>query len=189
MTHPTCLVLLNPGAEEIETMAVADILVRAGVSVTIAATAGGAIRGSRELPLAADTTLPEVADDPFDCIYLPGGMGSADHACNDLAVQNIIAKQLAGSGILAIICASPKALLPKGLGKGRTVTCYPALRDLVEPEVGKWLDQPVVWDGNLVTSQGPGTAMELGFHLAARLCGVEVAQQVAKDMLLTWAPA
>lgn len=186
---PTCLVILNPGAEEIETMAVADILVRAGVTVTVAASAENPLRGSRGLPMAADCDLASVANQAFDAVYLPGGMGSAEFARDSTAVQDVIERQLNGPGIMAIICASPMALLPRGLGAGRRITCYPALRDQIAPQVGEWVDQKVVWDGNLVTSQGPGTAIDLGLELAARLTTPDTATEVAAAMLVNGSAA
>lgn len=186
---PNCLVILNPGAEEIETLSVADILCRAGVEVTIAASAEHTVAGSRGLPLSASTSLSEASKHPWDAIYLPGGFGSAEYARDNAAVQEVIETQLASGRIMAIICASPMALIPRGLGKGKRITCYPALRETLEPEVGEWVDEPVVWDGNLVTSQGPGTAMALGFSLAAHLTDAATAEQVAKDMLISWSAA
>lgn len=186
---PNCLVILNPGAEEIETLTVADILCRAGVAVTIAASADQTVAGSRGLPLSASTSLAEASQQEWDAIYLPGGFGSAEYARDTDAVQDVIEGQLNSGRIMAIICASPLALIPRGLGKGKRITCYPALRETLEPEVKAWVDQAVVWDGNLVTSQGPGTAMALGFALAAKLIDPGTAQQVASDMLVQWTPA
>lgn len=186
---PNCLVILNPGAEEIETLTVADILCRAGIEVTIAASAETTVAGSRGLPLSASTNLAEAAAQPWDVIYLPGGSGSAEYARDTAAVQDLIQEQLASGRIMAIICASAMALIPRGLGKDKRITCYPALRETLEPEVAAWIDEPVVWDGNLVTSQGPGTAMALGLSLAAKLTDATTAEQVAKDMLVTWIAA
>jgi DJ-1 family protein len=180
------LVVLAPGAEEIEAITVADVLVRAGQHVTIASTADTlVVNGSRDLPLAAHTTLDAVLREgrTFDLVYLPGGNGSAAVCREDERVQKLAAEQLAAGRRLGIICASVTALLPRGLGKGRTVTSYPGVRAQVEPHVAAWVDQPVVIDGNLVTSQGPGTALALGLTLARQLAGVEAATIVANAML------
>jgi protein DJ-1 len=184
----TVLVVLAPGAEEIETMAVGDILVRAGQQVTVASTVAGlTVTGSRGLPLAAHTTLDAVlhaeGPDP-DLVYLPGGMGSALVCREDPRIQNLIGHRLAAQQRLAIICASVTALVPHGHGRGRRVTSYPGVRAQVEPHVGAWLDQAVVEDGCLVTSQGPGTAIALGLTLARLLAGAATAATVAAAMLV-----
>jgi DJ-1 family protein len=182
----TCLVVLAPGAEEIETLAVADILVRAGAEVRVAATGSElVVAGSRGLPLAAHATLASVAAQQWDLVYMPGGKGSAAICCADERVQDLISAQLAGGRLLATICASVTALVPRRLAARAAVTSYPGVRAEVEPYVAAWLDQAVVEDGALVTSQGPGTAIALGLTLARRLAGPDVAASVAAAMLVS----
>ncbi len=178
------LVALAPGAEEIETLAVADTLVRAGCTVSVAAAAPTlSLRGSRDLPLAADALLSELADESFDCLFCPGGMGSAEHCRDDPLIQDLLQRQLAGPGLLALICACPIALLPRDLCAGRRLTSYPALRDHFTDRA-QWIDAPVVVDGNLITSQGPGTAIQLGLELARQLVDESTADAVATAMLV-----
>jgi putative intracellular protease/amidase len=181
------LVVLAPGAEEMEALSVPDVLVRAGCAVTVAGTAPGThpaiCAGSRGLPLASQVGLDAVLERAFDLVYLPGGMGSARTCRDDARIQGLIARRLHAGLDLAIICASPIALLPAGLARGRRLTCFPALRGELEAGGAHWLDQPVVTDGCLITSQGAGTALALGLALAARLCGRERAAAVAAEML------
>jgi DJ-1 family protein len=178
------LIVLAPGAEEIEAITVADVLVRANQEVLIASTTDiPVVRGSRGIALTAHTLLSTVLDRTFDLIYLPGGYGSAEICRDDVRVQNVIQSQLSAGRPLAVICASAIALVPRGLARTLSLTCYPGVRAQVEPHVGRWLDQAVVVDGNLHTSQGPGTAMAFAVHLARLLAGSEIALKVAKDMI------
>ena len=110
-------------------MTVADVLVRGGAQVTLAAaaTADLSLRGSRGIPLAADVLLSSVQDDAFDLVYTPGGMGCAEACRDDPLVQRLLADRLAGSGDVAMICASPIALLPNQLCQGRRLTSYPTI--------------------------------------------------------------
>lgn len=180
------LVILNPGAEEIETVTIGDVLVRAGQEVLVAAsTPHTVVAGSRGLPLAAHTTLDQVRDQAFDVVYLPGGMGSATTHRDDGRIQDLIQAQLAADRVLAVICAAPIALVPRKLCAGRRLTSYPGVRAQVEPHAQAWVDSPVVESGNLVTSQGAGTALALGLHLATMLAGSEVARKVATEMLVS----
>ncbi len=179
------LVVLAPGAEEIETVTIADMLVRAGAQVTVAATTTElVVTGSRGIPLAAHTTLDAVADQTFDVVYLPGGMGSAKTHRDDARVQALAAAQLASSRLLAIICAAPICLVPQKLCTGRKLTSYPGVRDQIEPHCAAWVDKAVIIDGNLLTSQGPGTAVALGLALIRLTAGADVATKVATDMLV-----
>jgi 4-methyl-5(b-hydroxyethyl)-thiazole monophosphate biosynthesis len=179
------LVVVAPGAEEIETMAVADVLVRAGQQVTLASTAAElVVIGSRGLPLAAHCRLDEALGRAFSVVYLPGGMGSATTCRDDPRIQALMARQLAGQRTLAVICASVISLLPQGLARRSQVTSFPGVRAQVEPHVRLWQDSAVVEDGDLVTSQGPGTAIALGLVLARRLTSPAVAATVAAAMLV-----
>jgi 4-methyl-5(b-hydroxyethyl)-thiazole monophosphate biosynthesis len=182
----TILVVLAPGAEEIEAVTVPDVLVRAGQQVTVASTADvPLVKGSRGIPLGAHTLLDQVRSQLFDVVYLPGGGGSAAVHRDDARIQDLAQAQLAAGRLLAVICAAPIALVPRGLCRGRRLTSYPGVRAQVEPHCAAWLDQRVVVDGNLITSQGPGTSLALGLELARMTAGADVASKVAGDMLAT----
>lgn len=182
----TILVVLAPGAEEIETVTVPDVLVRAGQQVVIASTTEAPfVIGSRGIPLGAHTLLSLVRHQTFDLIYLPGGGGAAAIHRDDPRIQDLAATQLTAGRLLAVICAAPIALVPRGLCQGRRLTSFPGVRAQVEPHCAMWLNQPVVVDGNLITSQGAGTALALGLELARLMAGADVASKVAQDMLAT----
>lgn len=181
---PECLVVVAPGAEEIETLAVADILVRAGLQVTMASTVADLVLpGSRGLPLATHATLDQIRGRTFDLLYLPGGLRSAATCRDDPRIQDLMQAQLEAGRTLAVICASVTALVPRRLAAHAVVTSFPGVRGDVEPHVRSWRDAAVVEDGHLITSQGPGTAIALGLTLARRLAGADTAQAVAKAML------
>jgi 4-methyl-5(b-hydroxyethyl)-thiazole monophosphate biosynthesis len=178
------LVVLAPGAEEIEAITIPDLLVRAKQRVVVASTATvPVVTGSRGLPLAAHCLLDQVLHRDFDLIYLPGGMGSATVCRDDGRIQDLAERQLAANRYLAVICAAPIALVPRKLCAGRDVTSYPGVRAQVEPHARAWIDRPVVTDGPLITSQAAGTALALGLHLARLLAGEAVSAQIAADIL------
>jgi protein DJ-1 len=177
---PSALIVLAPGAEEIEFTTVADLLVRAGVTVTIASAGETTlVRGSRGVPLGAHTLLDLVRGQEFDLVYLPGGAGSAAACRDDVRIQDLAQAQLASGRLLAAICAAPTALVPRRLCAGRRLTSFPGARAQVEPHCAAWLDQPVVEDGNLITSQAAGTTMTFALVLVRRLCGAAAATTVA----------
>ena len=78
--------------------------------------------------------------------------------------------------------------MPQGLAQGKRSHLLPRAQRNAPTGGAEWLDQRVVADGNLITSQGPGTAMDLGLYLAARLTDDETAQKVADAMLVSWTP-
>lgn len=177
------LVIVADGAEEIETMAVADVLVRAGHNVTMAAGEKLQVTGSRGLPMAASVTLRSLAERAFDLVYIPGGIRQAEFCRDNSLVQERIAAQLSRSDAwLAIICAAPIALLPQGLARGRRLTSHPAKQKEMAAQA-TWTGQRIERDGNLITSQGPGTAIELGLYLVRLLGSQEQADEIADAML------
>lgn len=178
------LVVLAPGAEEIETVTVADVLVRAGCTVTVAHVDAAVVDGSRGIRLGGHAPLHAVAAERYDLVFLPGGKGSAEYCRDDARVQDLIAAQLASGRPLAVICAAALALVPRGLAQGRRITSYPGVRAAVADACAEWVDAPVVRDGNLITSQGPGTALALALTLARDLRGADVAEEVAAAMLV-----
>lgn len=184
----TALIVLAAGCEETETMSVADVLVRAGIEVTVAGAQALRFPGSRSLPMAADLLLDEVLDEAltgaYELVFLPGGMPQAEACRDDERIQRLIASQLAGPQVLALICACPIALIPGGHARGRRLTSFPGVRDRLTAAGADWQDAAVVVDGNLHTSQGPGTALAFGLHLAAHLVNEDVAHTIAEQMLI-----
>jgi protein deglycase len=104
-------------------------------------------------------------------IALPGGIPGAEHLRDCALLIEMLRAQRDAGRLYGAICASPAvALLPHGLLAGRRATCFPNyLTDLDEAEAVEASEARVVADGNLVTSRGPGTAIEFALALIARL--------------------
>ena len=168
---PRVLVPLAPGFEELEAVTVVDLLRRAGVEVVTAGLADGPVRASRGVVVVPDTTLDRVADDDFDMIVLPGGLPGADHLNADPRIHRILRRTTAAGGYAAAICAAPKVLADAGLLDGRKATGYPGVLDRLNLPRTELLQRAVVTDGRIVTSRGPGTAMDFALELIERLLG------------------
>jgi 4-methyl-5(b-hydroxyethyl)-thiazole monophosphate biosynthesis len=167
----TVLVPLAQGCEELEAVTIIDLLRRAGIEVVTAGLDDQPIRASRGVKLIPDTTLDEVLDHDFDMMVLPGGLAGAEHLQNDQRVQDLLTK-MAGSGkYTAAICAAPKVLAKTGILAGKRATSYPGLLEQLELSDVTLLDTPVVKDGSVITSRGPGTAMDFALELIETLAG------------------
>lgn len=165
------LVPLAEGFEELEAVTIIDLLRRAGVEVVTAGLAEGYVTGSRATTLLPDTTLEAVQDQEFDMVVLPGGLPGADHLNADLRVHGILKRLAAGGKYTAAICAGPKVLAASGLLAGRRATGFPGvLEALAVPDI-RLSEEPVVRDGTVVTSRGPGTAMDFALELVELLAG------------------
>ena len=177
------LVVLAPGAEEMETVIPVDVLRRAGIRTILAGLEGGGpVTCSRGVVLTPDESLEEALEKaPFDVVALPGGAGGAEALAASPRVRELLAAQDREGRLVAAICAGPKALEAAGVIRGRAFTCHPAVREELQG-AGGWISRPVVRDGNLITSQGPGTAFAWALTLVEALLGREAAEKVAGPM-------
>lgn len=171
------LIPLADGCEEIEAVTAIDILRRAGVEVIMAALSAKQVKCSRGTVILADVMLYDVLNEPFDMIVLPGGMPGAEHLKNDQRIISLLQKMAAENKYVAAICAAPMALQAADLLNNRTATSFPGVLDKL-PGSHRYSTQPVVVDGNIVTSRGPGTAMDFALMLVELLCGCEHRKQV-----------
>ncbi|MBI1423896.1 MAG: DJ-1 family protein [Gammaproteobacteria bacterium] len=182
MANPTVLVPLAPGCEELEAVTIIDLLRRAGVDVVTAGLDAGPVKASRGTVLLPDTTLDQVLGKDFDMIVLPGGQPGSDHLRDDPRIQ-LKLKQLAGADkYVAAICAAPRALAQAGLLDGRRVTSFPGSLEGGPAENVDFVNEPVVIDGKIVTSRGPGTAMDFALSLIELLLGREMRDKVEKPL-------
>lgn len=180
---PRILVPVADGNEEIEVVTIVDTLRRAACDVTVASVTGQRrIVCSRSVVLEADTLLSGLADAGWHAIVLPGGMPGAEHLRDCARLIDLLTAHDTGGGLLAAICAAPAVVLHHhGLLRGRHATCHPSFLDRLDPSSRR--DQRVVCDGNLITSQGPGTALEFALALVEALCGADARRRVADPML------
>lgn len=175
---PSVLVPLAPGFEDLEATTIVDILRRAGVEVITAGLAPGLVQGSRGMRVQPDANLDDVMQREFDMIALPGGMPGSEHLKNDPRVQALLKRMAAAGRYTAAICAAPMALAAAGLLNGRRATSYPGVVDGMDLPGTIYLTQPVVVDGKVVTSRGPGTAMDFALALVELLMGRAVRDQM-----------
>ncbi|KFC83366.1 protein deglycase YajL [Buttiauxella agrestis] len=182
------LVCLAPGTEETEAVTTIDLLVRAGISVTTASVASDGnltIVCSRGVKLLADAPLVEVADGEFDIIVLPGGLKGAEcFRDSPLLVETVRQFHLSGRIVAAICAAAGTVLVPHELFPIANMTGYPGLKETI-PEA-QWQDKRIVWDPrvNLLTSQGPGTAIDFALKIIDLLVSREKAHEVSQQLVM-----
>jgi len=177
---PKVLVPVANGSESLETVAIVNVLRRAGIAVTIASIEHDlTITGTREVKLTADAHLDDVVSQDWDAIVLPGGGPGAEALSKSKTLVERLRKQRDGRKLYAAICAAPALVLGRhGLLEGKRATGYPGIEG-----IPRRVEEPVVVDGHCVTSQGPATAIEFGLKLVELLAGAEKSKQVAETML------
>jgi 4-methyl-5(b-hydroxyethyl)-thiazole monophosphate biosynthesis len=177
------LVPLAEGFEEIEAVAIVDVLRRAEVEVVVAGLSGKRVLGAHGIALEADALLAEVDATTFDMLVLPGGMPGTTNLMADARVLAAVRELHARGRTTAAVCAAPRVLAAAGVLAGREVTSHPSVRGMLAPaEVRS--GPRVVRSGTIVTSQGPGTSIEFALELVRELAGPERAQALAAGMLV-----
>lgn len=174
---------LADGFEEIEALAVVDILRRADIAVKTVSVAGGKnVRGAHDIVVAADLLFQDADYAECEMIVLPGGMpGTANLAGHEGLIKQIGAFAQSGKWIAAI-CAAPSILGKMSLLKGRRATSFPGYEDEM---IGvEYTEDRVVRDGNFITSRGAGTAIEFALKLVELLKDGQTAAALRKKMIV-----
>lgn len=173
------LLPLVEGFEEVEAFAVADILRRAGIDVVMAGISGNIVTGAHNIRVNADARILDVQADNFSGIVLPGGSPGTDNLMRSERVVRIVDDFAKQGKLVAAICAAPLILARLGLLKERKATIYPGL----EKELGKPRNDSVVVDGNIITSQGAGTAVAFALKIVEQLMGKPKMLQIKQDIV------
>jgi 4-methyl-5(b-hydroxyethyl)-thiazole monophosphate biosynthesis len=179
---PKVVLLLADGFEEVEAMAIVDVLRRAEINVVIAGLHEGAVTSARKVRVLPDTVIDTVRSEDFDMVVLPGGQPGADNLNADPRVRSLVRSFYADGKLTGAICAAPYVLANAGVLDGRRATSFPSYRNRLGTAV--YEEKTVVEDGNVLTSQGPGTAIAFGLAIVRKLSGGEKAQKIREAMLV-----
>ena len=178
----TVLIPLAQGCEELEAITVIDLLRRAGIEVVTAGLDEQPVRAARGTVLIPDATLNQVLTHSFDMIVLPGGLPGADHLNADARIHQLLISMAAEQKYTAAICAAPKVLARAGLLRGRRATSFPGAIPESDLADIQYLEQAVVVDDKIITSRGPGTAMDFALELIEKLAGRARRDEVEKGL-------
>ena len=179
MKNPTALIIIFAGVEELEAVAPIDCLRRAGTGVTVAALSANLhVEGRNGIKLCADKTLDSCLENDYDMVIIPGGPGHA-LLMDDSRVLNLLNRQNSAGNWIASICAGPLVLEKAGLLDGKRFTSFPATAEKLPDRDAV---QRVVRDGNIITSQGAGTAIDFGLSLVAALFDEAKSREIAAEI-------
>ena len=173
------LIPLADGFEEIEAATCINVFRRAGLSVITAGMPGTMVKGSRGVKMMADRRMDDVNMNQFDVLVLVGG----DPGFRNLGRSQKILKAVRDFGmsnkLIGAICAAPVILARVGLIEKKLATVYPGMeREIPRPRGGR-----VIVDGNVITSQAPGTAMEFALKIVETLLGAEKANELRSELV------
>lgn len=176
-------IFMAEGCEEIEGLTVVDVARRAGMEIDMISVAGAdEVKGSHGIVFRADTRADAADYSQYDGIVLPGGMPGTTNLGADETVNRVI-KEFAQAGkLVAAICAAPGVLGQAGLLEGRRATCHPGFEEKLLGAT--CIEQPVVVDGNVITSRGMGTAVLFALEIVRYFAGDEAVEKVEKGLAL-----
>ena len=176
------LVPLADGFEDIEAVAVIDILRRGGVEVVTAALGPKhQARSAHGIQMETDAVLEDVLEARWDAIVLPGGgEGTANLKVCEPLLERLRQQKFGDGGLVCAICAAPTVLAAAGVLEGEDVTCYPTCAEEMGCPVA---DVSAVADGQIITGRGPGAAITFALAVLMHLAGEEVSTAVAEGMV------
>lgn len=151
--------LVNDGFEQIELTSPLEALQQAGANPKILSVKRGQVQGFHHAEKADQfdvaLTLAEADADDFDAVMLPGGVFNADQIRMSTHARQFVREIQDAGKPIAVICHGAWLLVSSDLVRGRTLTSWPSLQDDIRNAGGIWVDEPVVIDGNLVSSRKP----------------------------------
>ena len=165
--------------EDIEVMTIVDVLRRANIQIDLVGVPYSTITSKSGIKVMVDRKLIEIRPEEYEGIVLTGGMKNVDTLSRTNSLIDMIKKLDNKKKILAAICAAPIILAKAGVLEDKKATIYPGMeRGLPKPR-----DEKIVVDGNVITSQGPGTALEFALKIVEILKGQLKAEQIRKDII------
>ncbi len=175
-------IFLADGFEEIEGLTVVDLLRRAGIeAVTVSIKEDKMVTGAHGISVMADFLFEEIKGTMADMAVLPGGMPGTTNllACEPL-MDMILGLHSAGAYVAAI-CAAPSILAEIGLLEGKKATSYPGFEEKMT--MAEYVYEPVVQDGQVITSRGMGTAIDFSLKLIEILEGEAKAKEISDSII------
>ncbi|MCJ8329557.1 MAG: DJ-1/PfpI family protein [Lentisphaeria bacterium] len=177
----TAAVIFANGFEDIEAIAIVDVLRRAGIEVTTLGLGATEITSAHAITIKADLVLSDSAAE-FDIVVLPGGMPGADNLRKSDLVLDLLKKTYSSGKHVAAICAAPMALEAAGLLNGVEVTCYPGFEEDASSATHTGVRVQV--DGRIITGKGPGAAIEFALAIVRELGDPEMANTLNEGMIV-----
>lgn len=169
-------VFLTTGFELVEAVSPIDLLRRADIQVTTVSITGDlAVESSSGVTVLADMLVAD-CDFEAEVLLLPGGPGTSGYLDCQPLLDALLAQHQAGKWIAAI-CAAPGVLAQIGIQVKSTI--YPTLKD----QIADYTADSVWVDGNVITANGVGSALDFALVVIAYIKGVDVSKAIAHEVV------
>ncbi len=147
--------VLAKNFEDVEATDPKEYLEGLGARVTVVGIERGSIEGKKGATIQADATFADVSPDEFALLVIPGG-GSPENLRIDDAAVDFTRRFVESGKPVAAICHGAQLLISAKVLDGRTITGVNKIRDDIVNAGARYVDEPLVEDGNLITSRVPG---------------------------------
>ncbi len=112
-------------------------------------------RGKRgKATIKVDIDADKVRAEDFDAIIIPGGYAPDKMRLHQPMIDLVKRAHDLGK-VIAAICHGPQLLISADIVRGRRVTSWPSVAIDLKNAGANWVDEPIVRDGNLITSRKP----------------------------------
>ncbi|WP_103063480.1 DJ-1 family glyoxalase III [Actinomyces qiguomingii] len=183
-TDKKIAVLIAEGLEEVEALAVVDVVFRAGIRAELIAVGDSlTVTSSHKVVLTCEALLSEVDLDDYDMVFLPGGIPGTPNLKAVPAVTDEVTARVQAGRPVAAICAAPSILAELGLLQGRDATSNPNFMGVLAEHGARTSQAAVVVDDQLLTSRGMGTAIELGLEIVRHYLGDDAVDAVKRGIV------
>ena len=141
------------------------------------------VTSSHRVTFRCDALLADAHLADYALVFLPGGIPGTPNLRSTRAVTDEVTRRLEADLPLAAICAAPSIPAELGLLRGRRATANPAFTGVLEDNGAEVSESGVVVDGNLLTSRGMGTAVDLGLEIIRFLLDDAAVESVERGIV------
>lgn len=159
MSKKVAFLVAAEGIEQVELTEPWQVVVDAGHEAVLVSPEAGEVQMVNHLDKGdtkpVDVTVADAKVEDFDALVLPGGVANPDRLRTDSAAVALVRDFVAAGYPVAAICHAPWTLIEAGVVEGRRMTSWPSLQTDLRNAGAEWVDEPLVIDGNLITSRNP----------------------------------
>jgi protease I len=149
-------ILAEQDFEDVELMEPLKAMKEAGAQIFIVGSGSQtSYQGKRgKVTIKVDIDADKVRADDFDAIIIPGGY-APDKMRLHQPMIDLVRKAHDLGKVIAAVCHGPQLLISAGIASGRRLTSWPSVAIDLKNAGAIWVDEPLVKDGNIITSRRP----------------------------------
>ncbi|CAM3160103.1 DJ-1 family glyoxalase III [Streptobacillus ratti] len=176
-------VMIFNDIEEIEALFPVDLFRRAGIHVDLVSLyVEKKIKGSHNIEIFAEKILDEVDFMDYDCIFLPGGLGTSEYFKSEI-LKNKLTDYYNKNNLVAAICAAPKYLAKLGFLKDKKATVFNGLEEELIENGAIIENSPVVECENIITGRSVAAAKDFGLAVIEYLLGEDEVNKLKIEII------